>query len=121
MEGIASGPAVEAALGGSPLLDAAGDDPVWDRVTHAIAGLCHALVCTAGPRRIAIGGGVVTGQPHLLERIEPLVRKSINGYVSVPDDEPYVVAPELGEQAGPLGPIALASDLIAPRRALRSA
>lgn len=121
VEGIASGPAVEAALGGRRLLEVASDDPVWDRVAFAIAGLCHALVCTAGPRRIAIGGGVVIGQPHLLDKIEPLLRKSVNGYVSIPDDQPYIVAPELDEQAGPLGPIALAFDLIAPKRALRSA
>lgn len=112
VEGLASGPAIEAALGTGSIDDVVADDPVWDRVASAIANLCHALVCTAGPSRIAIGGGVMTRQPHLLSRIEPMLRASINEYVTIPDDAPYVVSPALGDQAGPLGPVALACGLL---------
>lgn len=114
IEGLASGPAIKAALGGRSFDTVGSDDPVWDGVAHAVACLCHALVCTTGPQRIALGGGVMERQPHLLGRIEPLLRSSLNGYLAVPDDGPYVVAPALGDQAGALGPIALASSLIAP-------
>lgn len=117
IEGLASGPAIRAALRGRSFDEVGPDDPVWDGVAHAIACLCHALVCTTGPQRIAIGGGVLERQPHLLARIEPLLRTSVNGYVTIPDDVPYIVAPALGDQAGALGPIALACSLIPNERA----
>lgn len=114
VEGLASGPAIKLALGGRSFDTVGVDDPVWDGVAHAIACLCHALVCATGPQRIAIGGGVLERQPHLLNRIEPLLRSSLNGYLTFPGDEPYIVAPALGDQAGALGPIALACGMIAP-------
>ena len=114
VEGLASGPAIKSALGGRSFDRVGTDDPVWHRVAHAVAGLCHALVCTTGPQRIALGGGVMERQPHLLGRIEPLLRSSLNGYLLVPVGEPYIVAPALGDQAGALGPIALACGMIAP-------
>ncbi|OYY72560.1 MAG: fructokinase [Sphingomonas sp. 28-63-12] len=113
VEGLASGPAIRSALGGRSFDEVCADDPVWNGVAHAIACLCHALVSTAGPQRIAIGGGVLERQPHLLARIEPLLRASMNGYLAIPDDTPYIVAPALGDQAGALGPIALACGLFA--------
>jgi fructokinase len=69
--------------------------------------MCHAIVCTAAPMKIVIGGGVIDAQPHLLPRIEVMLRESIAGYVTIPDDQPYVTAPALGALAGPLGPVAL--------------
>jgi fructokinase len=108
VEGIASGTAIKAALGALHVSDVGENHPVWDRVSHALASLCHALVCATGPMRIAIGGGVVAKQPHLIGRIEPLLRASLNGYLSLPDNLDYIVPPLLGDQAGPLGSIALA-------------
>ena len=40
------------------------------------------IVCAAAPRAIAIGGGVVGNQPHLLERIEAMLVDSLSGYVT---------------------------------------
>lgn len=108
VEGMASGTAIKAALGARHVSDIDADHPVWDRVAHALATLCHALVCATGPMRIAIGGGVIVKQSHLLARIEPLLRASLNGYLRLPDDGPYIVPPALADQAGPLGSIALA-------------
>lgn len=107
IEGLASGTGIRAALGDESVEAVAADHPVWNRVASAIALLCHTLVATSGPQRIAIGGGVIQRQPHLLNRIDPLLRDSIAGYLEVPP-APYVVAPALGDLAGPLGPIALA-------------
>jgi len=107
VEGLASGPGIHAALDGRPVAEAGPGDPIWDRVASAVATLCHAIIVTAAPPRIALGGGVITRQPHLLPRIEPMLRASLNGYLALPD-APLIVAPSLGEQAGPLGPIALA-------------
>ncbi|WP_313536444.1 ROK family protein [Sphingomonas sp.] len=107
IEGLASGTGIRAALGDQPVDSVGEDHPVWDRVASAIALLCHTMVATAGPQRIAIGGGVMQRQPHLLARIDPLLRESIAGYLMVPP-APYIVSPALGDQAGPLGPIAMA-------------
>ncbi len=113
VEGLASGTAIRAALGGVSFDTVSADHPVWDRVAHALAMLCHALVCAAGPLRIAIGGGVMMRQPHLLGRIEPMLVESLGGYLTLPRGSPYVVAPTLGTQAGPLGSIALARQALA--------
>jgi fructokinase len=107
VEGLASGTALKARFG-TDIDRVAPDDPVWEVVAFSLAQLCHSVVATAAPMRIAIGGGVIDRQPHLLERIETLLRESINGYVRLPADGPYVRAPELGSNAGPLGAIALA-------------
>ena len=85
------------------------DHSVWESVAHALAQLCHVIVCAAAPRRIVIGGGVVSGNPHLLPRIERMLVASLAGYVLLPGAGPYVTAPGLGDRAGPLGPIALAA------------
>lgn len=113
VEGMAGGGALARVLGNRDVAMLMPDDPVWDRVAHAVTCLCHALVVSAGPRRIAIGGGVFGRQPHLLPRIEPMLRASINGYVPIPEDQPYIVAPALGGQAGPMGPIAMGLDALA--------
>ncbi len=108
VEGLASGPGIEAALRSVHISDIGPDHPVWKRVAQALTCLCHALVVTTGPARIAIGGGVIARQPHLFGMLEPMLRASINGYMQLPDHA-IVIAPELGTQAGPLGPIALAA------------
>lgn len=107
VEGLAAGTGIKAALGDVHVSTLSPDHPVWDRVAAAIVAMCHAMVCTTGPKRIALGGGVMTKQPHLLARIEPALRTSINGYLPLPERD-YIVAPALGDQAGPLGSIALA-------------
>lgn len=111
VEGLASGTALVARLGGGAVRDTAPDDPVWTPIVDALAAMCHALVCSTGPHRIAIGGGVVSGQSHLLGRIEAALAESLNGYIDLPALGDYVVAPQLGAAAGPLGSIALAADV----------
>jgi fructokinase len=108
VEGLAAGGSIAKRLGGSAA-GLAEERPVWETVAHALAQLCHVLVCAAAPRRIVIGGGVVSGHPHLLPRIEQMLVESLAGYVLLPGAGPYVTAPGLGDRAGPLGPIALAA------------
>ena len=106
VEGLASGPSLQARVG-ARADEIANDHAVWESVSSALAQLCHAIVCAAAPQAIAIGGGVVEKRPHLLGRIERMLRESLNFYADLPRS-PYVVAPELGPNAGPLGAIALA-------------
>ena len=110
VEGLASGSALRARFGDG--VETLGENhDVWDSVAWTLAQLCHAIVLASAPKRIAIGGGVMVKQPHLLARIEPKLRESLNGFVQLPDDGPYVLVPELGTDAGPLGAIALAMSL----------
>lgn len=114
VEGLASGTALKARVGARDVGSIPADDPVWTSVAHALAQLCHAIVCAACPMRIAIGGGVAERQPHLLPRIQEMLVESLGDYMALPRAD-YVVAPDLGAQAGPLGSIALAMDAAGAR------
>lgn len=113
VEGLASGPAIRARAGvsGDQLAES---DPAWDEVAHALGALLHNLVLTTAPQRILIGGGVVGGQPFLLFRLRAALINSLQGYGAVPEIaaiiDDFVAAPALGDRAGPLGSIALATD-----------
>jgi len=107
VEGLAAGPSLKA-RGIEDASQLTADDAVWRSVAWAIAQLCHAIVCAAAPRAIAIGGGVIENQPHLLGQIERMLVESLNGYMQLPPGGAYVRAPALGANAGPLGSIALA-------------
>ena len=107
VEGLASGSALEARFG-LPADAIPTDDPVWDSVGWTLARLCHAIVCAAAPRRIAIGGGVIAAQPQLLGQIQSKLVESLGGFLQLPSNGDYIRAPELGRDAGPLGAIALA-------------
>jgi fructokinase len=108
VEGLAAGPSLAARVGAENVRNLKQDDPVWTSVAWALAQLCQAIVCACAPRAIAIGGGVMDNQPHLLARVEQMLVESLNGYMSLPRYGPYVRAPALGRDAGPLGAIALA-------------
>ena len=115
-EGLASGPAIEARLG-RPASEAGPDHPVWDDVAEILAQLCQILALVAAPRRILLGGGVMTAQPHLFARIRKVLTASLGGYVTLPETD-YVVPPGLGALAGPYGGIALALDALAEEKML---
>ena len=108
VEGLAAGPSLTARVGTEGLERLRAEDPLWQSVAWAIAQLCHTIVCAAAPRAIAIGGGVVERQPHLLERIEEMLVDSLAGYMELPEGAGFVRSPALGSDAGPLGAIALA-------------
>lgn len=112
VEGLASGTALKARLRGRSLSDVAADDPVWEPIVHILAAMVHDLACTTGPMRVAMGGGVLSGQPHLLARINAKLEASLADYMQLPGDGAYVISPELGTMAGPLGAIALAMEAV---------
>jgi fructokinase len=114
IEGLASGPAIEA-RSGKPAGSLESDSPVWETVVHALAQLNHLLVVTAAPQRILIGGGVMSAQPHLFPRIRRAVLESLNGYLHIPqvlnDIDRFIAPPGLGTLAGPLGALAIAATI----------
>jgi fructokinase len=111
LEGLASGPAI-AARAGMPPDQVPADSPVWESVAHALAQLVHTLVLVTSPRRVVIGGGVAQDRPELLTRVRALLRASLNGYATAAVLDQYIVAPQLGALAGPLGAVALAADAL---------
>lgn len=113
VEGIASGPAV-AARACRPAEELGPQDPAWPSVVHALGSMLHNLVLTVAPLRIVIGGGLMSGQSHLLPSIRRQLVRSLDGYAHgecvARDIDGYLVAPDLGPYAGPLGAVALALD-----------
>ncbi|NIJ09563.1 fructokinase [Sphingomonas vulcanisoli] len=110
LEGLASGPAI-AARSGRRAQDIPSDDPVWRPVAGALAEIVAMLILTLSPERIAIGGGVGCGQPHLLSLIRARVATMLADYVADMDInalERIIDTPCLADQAGPLGTLALA-------------
>ncbi|EIZ79009.1 rok family protein [Novosphingobium sp. Rr 2-17] len=118
LEGLASGPAI-AARAGRPAQDIAPGDPLWQPIAAAIAELLATLILTLSPQRIAIGGGVGCGQPHLIPLIRSHVATFLTGYVAGMDEptlETVIDTACFGDQAGPLGTLALALTAIEERR-----
>jgi fructokinase len=117
LEGLASGPAIEARAG-RPAAALAADDPAWTPVAHALGQLCQTLVLGVGPRRIFLGGGVMTRQPQLFGMIRQGLRDSLNGYVDTAElggqIDRFIVPSGLGAAVGPLGALAVAADQLLP-------
>jgi fructokinase len=116
VEGLASGFAVEKRTGRRGETIGA-DDPVWPLVAHALAGMCHNLVLTAVPQRILIGGSVANHQPQLMPMIRAALVESLAGYAQgeriAAEIDRFIASPALGDQAGPMGSIALALEALA--------
>jgi len=112
VEGLVSGTAIEARVGMRPdLLTPA--HPVWSQVAHTLGQLLHSIVLSTAPLRIIVGGGVMSAQMHLFERVRNELRTSLNGYIEADEIDKhlasYVVPPGLGTLAGPLGALLLAA------------
>ncbi len=123
IEGLASGPAIEARVG-KPASQLPPDHPAWDFVVHGLAQLLHTMVLTTAPARIFLGGGVMSAQAHLFERIQRELKRSLNRYVTAPEVDQglaqFIVPPGLGTMSGPLGALALAVDADTHAAATRS-
>ena len=101
-EGLASGRAIEARWGRSPLeLD--GDEGVWALQAQYLALGLVSVICVLSPERIIVGGGVMR-HPQLLSLVDREVDGLMNGY----QQAAKITLPALGSRAGVLGAIALA-------------
>jgi fructokinase len=104
LEGLASGPAIEARWGarGETLPEEHGAWPLQAR--YVALGIAN-FICTLSPELIVLGGGVMK-QARLYAMIQQEVRGLLGGYV---ERLPEVVPPGLGDLSGVLGAIAMAS------------
>ena len=110
LEGLASGPAMQARWG-RPAETLPPDHEAWELEAHFLAlGLAN-LIMTLSPERVVLGGGVMH-QAALYPLIRNEVRALLNGYIQAPSilERPheYIVPPGLGDRTGVLGAIALA-------------
>jgi fructokinase len=112
LQGLASGPALEARWG-KPAEELPLDHPAWKMEAHYLALAIHNYICILSPNRIILGGGVMH-QRHLFPLIREEVRRLLNGYIQLPivleKIHEYIVPPVLGDRAGVLGAIALAKN-----------
>jgi fructokinase len=109
-EGLACGPAV-AARWGAAGGDLADDHPAWELEAEYVALGLLGIVTVFSPRMVVLGGGVME-RAGLRERVRTQLRDLLGGYLRSPlmgerIDE-FIVAPQLGDDAGVLGAIALA-------------
>lgn len=110
LEGLASGPAVEARLGKSAK-DVPADDPYWDIQAYYIAQSAYTTTLLLAPEMIIYGGGVMKVE-GLLEKVRLAFDKLNQGYMSTPDLEKYIVSPKLEDSAATIGCFAMAKELI---------
>jgi fructokinase len=110
MEGVASGPAILARSGAS-LQQLEETHSQWEIEADYLGQLCAQLVVTISPKRIVMGGGVMS-QVRLLPLIRRRMGHWLGGYIDRTEilggADRYVVAPGLGDRAGVLGALALA-------------
>jgi len=110
LEGLASGPAMQARWG-TAAQHLPPDHPAWTLEANYLAHGLANWVLTLSPQRIVLGGGVLR-QAQLYGSIRRELVKLLNGYVRAPeitrDLDQYVVPPLLGGRAGVLGGLVLA-------------
>ncbi len=106
VEGMACGPAIAARFGATPETLAPGH-PAWEREAHYLGLAIANLVHTHRPKRIILGGGVMSAR-GLRERTRVAALAAIGSYLDVGDGTQLVLAPELGDLAGVVGAFALA-------------
>jgi fructokinase len=118
LEGLATGPALEARWGRhSDTLPP--EHPAWDLEARYLALALVNFICTLSPQRIVMGGGVME-QRRLFPLVRRKVQELLNGYLRAPevldDIEGYIVPPGLGNRSGVLGAIALTQSIASPRQ-----
>lgn len=113
LEGLASGPAMQARWG-KRAQELPADHPAWALEAHYLALGLATWVCTVSPERILLGGGVMQ-QAGLFPMIRQELLRLLNGYIDAKpllnEIDSYVAPPELGSRAGVLGAMVLAEHI----------
>ena len=86
------------------------DHPAWEEVADVMAHALMNLTLSLCPKRIILGGGVMS-QEHILPLIRGQLKRLNNGYLRVSElsrnIDDFIVAPGLGARSGLLGALAL--------------
>jgi fructokinase len=109
LEGLASGPAIEARFG-QPASKLPSDHLAFEIESDYLAQAIYTYALVFSPKRFILGGGVMH-VPGLLERIRRNVKTRNNGYLAHIDSlDNYIVAPGLGDDVGIIGCFMIAND-----------
>jgi fructokinase len=103
LEGLASGPALEARWG-MKAAELPADHPAWILEAEYLAYGIANFVCTLSPERVLLGGGVME-QAHLYGMVRTELSRVLADYV---EELPMIIPPQLGNLSGVLGALALA-------------
>jgi fructokinase len=110
LEGLISGPAIEARWGAPPETFVP-EHACWGEFASLMALALMNLTLTLAPQRFILGGGVMH-QTHLYPMIQEELQRMLGGYLDNYEVQEgmrdYVVHPALGDNAGILGAMALA-------------
>ncbi len=110
LEGLASGPAMQARWG-IPPKQLPQHHQAWRLEARYLALGLASWACTLSPQRIILGGGVMQ-QPRLFALIRKEFLSLLNGYIQAREllegIDNYILPPKLGDQAGVLGALVLA-------------
>lgn len=106
LEGMASGPALEARFGNPETW--AGNQAVVDIAVHYLAQAMVDLVYTVAPERVVVGGGV-SRLPGLHDSLRDRVGVLLAGYPTDPDLDLLISKPGLGEHSALAGGLLMAS------------
>jgi fructokinase len=113
-EGLAAGGAIAGRWGAAPE-ELPDGHLAWELEAEYLALGILAIVSVVSPHRIVAGGGVL-GRAPVLDGVRRRLPELLAGYLDSPllgeQIEHYIVAPGLGDDAGVLGAIALARDLV---------
>jgi len=119
VEGLAAGPSIVARWG-ARLSELPEGHAAYRLISHYVAHLVVNVVLTVAPRRVILGGGVMSNAA-LFPPVRRRVRALLGGFFapeSIEDDaEGFMVPPMLGGDAGVLGAAALGMDASGALRA----
>ena len=104
LEGLASGPAIQARWG-KPAEELPEDHPAWAMEARYLALAAVNFAAILSTRRVILGGGVMRHAP-LYPAIRQELARLLNAYI----EQPEIAAPALGDRAGVCGALALALD-----------
>ncbi|HEU5141283.1 MAG TPA: ROK family protein [Bacillales bacterium] len=106
LEGMASGPTIEARLSKKGY-EIDEDNNVWGLLSDYIAQALYHYTVVLCPQIIILGGGVMKN-PSLLPKIKNDLLEKLGDYVKPPSIENYLAKPGLGDDAGVVGGLILA-------------
>jgi fructokinase len=113
LEGMASGPAIENRWGQKGVVLSA-NQQVWELEAYYLAQALVNYILVLSPKKMILGGGVMQ-QKQLFPIIIENVVNLLNGYIQhenlLVNIDDYIVPPELGDNAGLCGGLALAKRL----------
>lgn len=113
LEGLAAGPAIEGRYNkkGHELEN---EDKVWEMQAYYLAQALVDYTLILRPDRIIMGGGVMK-QKKLFPLIRNEFTKLMGNYLETPDMNQYIVNPGLGDYAGVIGCLLLATEIYEKR------